>query len=213
MKNGTAYVRFNAPVNESSAEALFNVIDVLVNIGMTKLHLLLQTQGGSVPYGIAIHNYLKGRPIETTTYNIGAVDSIGVVIYCAGKIRFCVPQCSFTIHRIETGVKADMSADYFKILEKGQSFECDNKNISTIISSATGISEKDVGVIMLQGHVWNAQTAIDRKLAQQIKSELVPQGCRVDAIVNDRGWMFDLPIQQAAGLPAAVPPPPAPRAQ
>lgn len=213
MQNDEARVRFNAPVNDLTADALFNVIDILSNLGMKKLHLLLHSQGGSVSSGLAIFSYLKGRNIEIITHNIGTVDSIGVVIFCAGSKRYCVPQCSFTIHRIEFSVQANASADHFRILEKHQSFDCDGKNIRTIISGATGIPDKDIAAIMLNGQVWNAETAVKNNLVHEIKSELVPPGSRVDAVVNDKGFLLDLPIQRAAGVLPGIPSAPKPPAQ
>lgn len=88
------YIRFLAGVNHVSAEALLRVVDSKLS-DYSRIHLLLSSPGGSVAHGITLYNYLKSIPIEVFTYNIGSVDSIGVVVYCSGDRRLAVNHSRF----------------------------------------------------------------------------------------------------------------------
>ncbi|MBC8333253.1 MAG: ATP-dependent Clp protease proteolytic subunit, partial [Anaerolineae bacterium] len=85
------YIRFLAPVTPNTTDQLFQLIDRAIRNQYQRLHLMLSSPGGSVFHGLTIYNFLRGIPLETYTYNFGSVDSIGVVVYCAGSVRFSVP--------------------------------------------------------------------------------------------------------------------------
>ena len=78
-KSNEHYIRLLAPITPDTANALLQSIDNLLKMNVEKIHLLISSPGGDVSQGIAIHNYLKHLPIELSTYNIGIVDSIGVI--------------------------------------------------------------------------------------------------------------------------------------
>ena len=86
-----AYIRFMAQVIPQTTNALFQIIDAKLKQKVERLHVMISSPGGSVFHGLSIHNFLKGAPIEVYTYNFASVDSIGVVIFCAGDRRFSVP--------------------------------------------------------------------------------------------------------------------------
>lgn len=88
-----AYIRLLAPVVPETTDRLFKIIDQKIGSGVKKIHLLISSPGGSVFHGLSIYNYLKGAPIEVDTYNFGSVDSIGVVIFCAGKKKILSSPC------------------------------------------------------------------------------------------------------------------------
>ena len=116
------YVRFMAPVTPLSAERLLNIVDKALRDGIQKLHLLINSPGGSVSHGLAIHNFLKGIPLEICTYNFGTVDSIGVTIYCAGKTRFSVPHARFLLHPVAASVQGHLDeARITEVLNFGNS--------------------------------------------------------------------------------------------
>ena len=78
--------------------ALGNVDEYIVEIN---------SGGGEVMEGYAIHNYLLslGKPI--TTRGIGMVASIATVIFLAGKKRELYPTTQFLIHNPWSGVEGD----------------------------------------------------------------------------------------------------------
>jgi ATP-dependent Clp protease, protease subunit len=143
-----AYIRFMAPVVPQTSDQLFQIFDKLIKEKYEKIHLMISSPGGSVFHGISIHNYIKGAPIEVDTYNFGSVDSIGVVIYCAGKNRLSVPHSRFLIHGVKFNFNGNASFDEKEMEEHYNSLKIDQENIAKIIADTchkkTTVVEKDM---------------------------------------------------------------------
>jgi ATP-dependent Clp protease, protease subunit len=133
-----AYIRFMAPVIPQTSDQLFQIFDNLIKEKYEKIHLMISSPGGSVFHGISIHNYIKGSPIDVDTYNFGSVDSIGVVIYCAGKNRFSVPHARFLIHGVKFNFNGNASFDEKEMSEHYSSLKIDQQNIAKIIADTCG---------------------------------------------------------------------------
>ena len=73
------------PQYTATIKIMTKIVDKKLHDKYDQLNLLLSSPGGSVFHGLSVYNFLKGAPIEVYTYNFGSVDSIGVVIYCAGR--------------------------------------------------------------------------------------------------------------------------------
>ena len=170
------YVRFMAPVIPGSIDVLMKIIDQKIHKKYERLHLMLSSPGGSVFHGLSVYNYLKGAPIEVHTYNFGSVDSIGVVIYCAGSKRHCVPHARFLIHGVRMNFSGNTSIDEFQLHEHLKSVQIDQKNIARVIADTSGKGSDAVEKDMHDRRTLNPQEAKDYGLVHDIKSELFPVG-------------------------------------
>src|SRR5208282_5300661 len=124
------WIRFMAPVVPQSATALLKVIDKKIMNGAKHLHLMISSPGGSVFHGLSIYNFLCGAPLQVTTYNFGSVDSIGVVIFCAGSHRVSVPHARFLLHGVSMQFQGQQALDEKDLEEKLKGLRIDYKNIS-----------------------------------------------------------------------------------
>ena len=88
-------VKFFAPVIDATINTLMQAVDQKLAAGQRNFIILVSSPGGSVFHGLSAYNYLKGLPADISTHNFGSVDSIGVILYCAGRNRLCVPQARF----------------------------------------------------------------------------------------------------------------------
>lgn len=79
------YVSFVADINPITTEVLLHNVFTLMGQGYNHLYFLFSTVGGNVDNGITLYNILRGLPIEITMHNSGSVNSIGNVIFLAGK--------------------------------------------------------------------------------------------------------------------------------
>ncbi len=168
-----AAIRFLAPVNNQTADQLFKAIDLKVSQGCKKLHLLISSPGGSVFHGLSLYNYIKGIPVEVYTYNFGSVDSIGVVIYCAGKKRFSVPHSRFLIHGVKFNINGNVSIDEKQLEEYLKGLQIDQRNIAKVISDNTKKTIEEIEKDMHDRTTLNPDEAKAYGLTHEIKSELV----------------------------------------
>jgi ATP-dependent protease ClpP protease subunit len=175
-------IRFFAPVIDATVNALMNAVDQRMKQGAEEFTILVSSPGGSVVHGLSAYNYLKGLPASITTHNFGSVDSIGIVIYCAGSKRLSVPQARFLFHGVNVQFRGEQNLDEKLLEERLRGLRIDVENIARVIAANIGKSTKDVTDAMIERMVLNPEQAQSWGLVHEIKSQLFEAGSEVIAI-------------------------------
>jgi len=188
-------IRFFAPVIDATVNTLMSAVDQKMKQGIKDFILLISSPGGSVIHGLSAYNYLKGLPASITTHNFGSVDSIGIVLYCAGSKRLSVPQARFLFHGVSAQFRGEQNLDEKLLEERLKGLRIDMENIAKVIAANTGKSAKDVIDAMFERMTLNPEEAQSWGLVHQIHSKLFEEGSEVIAI------QFQQPPQQLPKLP------------
>jgi ATP-dependent Clp protease, protease subunit len=175
-------IKFFAPVIDATVNALMSAIDGKMKQGVKDFIILISSPGGSVVHGLSTYNYLKGLPANITTHNFGSVDSIGIVLYCAGSKRLSVPQARFLLHGVNAQFKGNQSLEEEQLEERLKGLRIDIENIAKVIAANTGKSVKDVTNAMLERTTLNPEEAEAWGLVHEIKSQLFESGSEVISI-------------------------------
>ncbi len=175
-------IKFFAPVNEATINALMDAVDQKMRQGVKDFILLISSGGGSVFHGLSAYNYLKGIPASISTHNFGSVDSIGVVLYCAGSVRRCVPQARFLLHGVSASFPQGISLEEKQIEERLKSVRIDIENLAKVVAANTGKTVDEVTQAMLDRTTLNPDQAREWGLVTDIKTELFPAGAEVISI-------------------------------
>jgi len=175
-------IRFFAPVIDVTVNALMNAIDQKMKQGISDFIILISSPGGSVIHGLSAYNYLKGLPATITTHNFGSVDSIGVVLYCAGSKRLSVPQARFLLHGVNAQFAQKHSLEEKQLEERLKGLRIDIENIAKVIAANTGKSVEDVTNAMLERTTLNPEEAQSWGLVHEIGSQLFEAGSEVVSI-------------------------------
>jgi len=169
-------------VMDATVNALMSAVDQRMKQGTRDFIILVSSPGGSVVHGLSAYNYLKGLPASITTHNFGSVDSIGIVIYCAGSKRLSVPQARFLFHGVNVQFRGEQNLDEKLLEERLGGLRIDVENIAGVIAANTGKSTKDITDAMIERMVLNPEQAQSWGLVHEIKSELFEAGSEVIAI-------------------------------
>ena len=180
------YVRFMAPVIPDTTAQLFQVLDAAIQSKVERLHLMISSPGGTVFHGLSIYNFLRGMPLETYTYNFGSVDSIGVVIFCAGKRRSSVPHARFLIHGVQFNVQGNAVFDEKQLEEHLKSVKIDQENIARVIADTTGKPLHKIEEDMNNRTTLNPTQAKDYGLVHDVQSTLFPAAAKL-AVIGEPG--------------------------
>jgi ATP-dependent protease ClpP protease subunit len=182
MATKPVVIRFFAPVIDATVNALMSAVDQKMKQGIKDFVILISSPGGSVIHGLSAYNYLKGLPASITTHNFGSVDSIGIVLYCAGSKRLSVPQARFLFHGVNVQFKGEQNLDEKLLEERLKGLRIDMENIAKVIAANTGKNAEDVTNAMIERTTLNPEEAQSWGLVHEIKSELFEAGSEVIAI-------------------------------
>lgn len=178
---GERWIQFLSAVNGESFGLLVEILQNAVLEGVERVHLLLSTPGGAVSYGLTLYALMRGLPVEVWTYNIGQVDSIGVVLYCAGKRRLAAPQTRFLLHGIRTYLEeGNYTGDQLRnILTE---LESDQRNICRVLAESTGQALEKVEADLSRTVTLLPEQAREYRLVDEIVTEIIPPQARLTTI-------------------------------
>lgn len=175
-------IRFMAEVNDQTAMAFINLVENEMKSGVKSFRVIISSPGGWVNSGISMYNYLKGIPVTVETVNFGIVDSISVIIFCAGQKRISVPNARFLIHDIFRSINGTLSLSEVQLNEWIKSLKKDRENIVKIISDTTGKSNKRIENLIKKGEVLDPVGAKEIGLVQEINKVVIEEGVKVLSI-------------------------------
>jgi ATP-dependent Clp protease protease subunit len=176
------YVKFFAPVMPDSINALMQTVDRKLSQGAKRMGLLISSPGGDVFQGLSAYNYLKGVPLEIITQNFGSVDSIGVVLFCAGSRRLSVPHARFLLHGVMANFAGPTSLEEKQLEERLKALQIDMGAIARIISNVTKKDPQTILNDMRNRTTLLGEQAVEYGLVDEIKPELYETGAEVISI-------------------------------
>lgn len=182
----TVYLSFMSEVTPTSAEGLLDACTKLSNGGVKTIYLLINTPGGSVFHGIAVHNVLRALPSKIITHNVGAVDSIGNVIFLAGQDRYANPGATFMFHGVAKPVQ-NANLDERALKEGLASLRGDQIKIAAIIRDRSKFTnEAEIERLFFEAAFIDAEGAKARGIIDDVRAAKIPAGCPVHQLVFQR---------------------------
>ena len=136
------------------------------------IHLAMNTGGGSIDAGLYAYNMLSSLPCKLITYNVYAVNSVGVALFCAGDERYANPNASFLFHNIRCVEIKGQTADQLEVLVA--SLRLSAKKVADIISSSTMLSHEEVISRLHSDIPMSATDALSCELINEIRMFLPP---------------------------------------
>jgi ATP-dependent Clp protease protease subunit len=130
-------VHFIGPINHNSASTVRNLCLQALQNGASEIELHMSTEGGNMTAGFALYFFLKSLPLPLTTYNVGSVESVGVVIFLAGQKRYACPRTRFLVHPLHWGFGAQVAADHARVSEWRDCLDFDAERYACIFEEAT----------------------------------------------------------------------------
>ena len=179
---------------------LFQVVDHALQTKIQCLHLLLSSPGGSVFHGLSVYNFLRGAPFDTHTYNFGSVDSIGVVMFCAGTRRISVPHARFLIHPVQFRIQSQAAFDEKQLEEHLKGLKIDQQNIARVIADTTGKPLHKIEEDMIGRTTLTPDEAKDYGLVHDVTSALLPADAQLAVIGEPLGAPQQMILHATAPL-------------
>lgn len=184
MASTTVNIRFTDSIFPDNSIKFFNLIEKCLRNKFRIFNIFISTPGGSISNGLTVANYLLSLPIELNTYNIGAIDSIGILIFLAGKNRYSYPQSRFMFH--PPGISnIDMSkADYNYLSRKIHELQIDAENIISFISERTSLDKNVIRGFMDEYKILSSKESIKYGISKEVKKIVIKNSHEILSI-ND----------------------------
>lgn len=168
-----AQVYLAGAVSNQTVPPLIQAVAERVGKGARSLLLAISSPGGNIYWGVTAYNFLRGLGIEIITHNVGQVDSVGGVLYCAGDRRLSVPDGRFLIHGVSlTFQGTDPAISEKDLRSRLAALEKDRDTIASILATRTGKPLPDVKNDMLNERILTAQEAKDYGFVTEISPQV-----------------------------------------
>ena len=166
-KPETASLYFSDGIQPETIEPLIAKCCELSNNGIKEIHLAINTVGGNIDPVIYAYNMLTGLPCKIVTYNVSAVNSAGVALFCAGDERYANPNTSFLFHNLTWGNQG-LTADQLDEMAKALRLSADK--MCQVITKATPLQIADVMGMFQKGSTMGATEALSLGLINEVRS-------------------------------------------
>ncbi len=112
-----------------------------------KVWVILDSPGGSLYQGLAVHDLLKAIALQGWEVNIislGQVASMAVCILQAGTKRYSFPNTQFTVHQASLYSEGEQVAEVNKLSEDARELKRVNHVVLKIIAERSGMEMKEL---------------------------------------------------------------------
>ncbi len=140
------------------------------------LHLLIQSNGGTISDGIALYNLLKSAPLDVSVYNSGSVQSAAVICFLAGKRRVASRHAMFMLHRPTCAPQLMTTDELESVLT---SLKIDGQRLDSILRSHLNFSEAQWSDFRNKEFWFTADDALKHGLITEIGEFSPPKGTQV----------------------------------
>ena len=175
--DGQAYFTLSGDVNSDMVRRVFDAVSDMTEDKVDRAHILIQSNGGYVSDGICLYNFLSRLPVTIATYNAGAVASIAVVLFLAGKERYASETARFMVHKSHATAASGSRPDALKIIVDG--LMADDLRTEQILLQHVHLTEENWAVHAYSDLHLTAQEALAVGMINAVGDFAPPPGKRL----------------------------------
>jgi len=129
---------FCGSIDEVAVSRIFNGVTSVIGNNTSRLHILFQSGGGIVSYGVCLYNFFRAVTIPISLYNVGCCASIAAISFLGAPDRVASPTATFMLHRTMT---SPQSVGLERLQSISQSIVLDDDRTETILRGHLSLSE------------------------------------------------------------------------
>ena len=176
----TGFYTLAGDVNNDMVQRVFGAVADMSARGISTAHLLLQSHGGFISDGLCLYNFLSNLPIRFVTYNAGAVASIAVTVFLAGRQRHASSTARFMVHKSHASPQGGARPDALRIIADG--LKADDRRTEAILRRFVRLTDSQWAVHAHSDLHLTAEAALDAGMIDAIADFSPPHGAVIIAI-------------------------------
>lgn len=153
---------------EITANTYQHVLSCMSALTLTKepITILLNSMGGDVSQGFAIHELIKHCPNPVIVHAIGEVMSIAPIILQAGHHRIMTPLCRFMIHNGTVGYGDSMDLD--KLHNMAKNTAMDSEIYYQMLMEKSNVSKAKIKKMCLEETYYTAEQCLEMEFIDEV---------------------------------------------
>ena len=124
-----------------------NLMPFLYSTSKKPLWVFINSPGGDIFQGLAIHDFfkaLRNHGIEINIVGMGLVASMAVSILQAGTRRYAFPNTQFTVHQASLTGGGDRQQEVNEVVEQAKELERLNEIVLETIDERSGMNMEEL---------------------------------------------------------------------
>lgn len=173
------YATLAGPIDQAMVQRVFQGLNTAVNGRAQNVHVLLQSNGGSVGDAFAIYGYLRSLPIEVNIYNCGTIASAAVTAFLGAHKRYASAYATFVIHRTFANaalLNSAASANAARLRSLAQAFEIEDARTRAILRTNLSLTDERLDECIINEAPIDATEALNCGLITGIRDFSPPPG-------------------------------------
>ncbi|MBG6220492.1 ATP-dependent Clp protease protease subunit [Janthinobacterium sp. CAN_S1] len=175
-----AYFTLSGDVNSDMVRRVFDAAADMTEDKLSVAHILIQSNGGYVSDGICLYNFLGKLPFDIITYNAGAVASIAVTLFLAGRQRHASETARFMVHKSHATASPGSRPDALSIIVEG--LRADDMRTERILRDHVNLTQEQWQVHTYSDLHLTAAQALQVGMIESIRDFAPPEGKRLTNI-------------------------------
>ncbi len=175
-----AYFTLSGDVNSDMVRRVFDAAADMTEDKLSVAHILIQSNGGYVSDGICLYNFLSKLPFDIITYNAGAVASIAVTLFLAGRQRHASETARFMVHKSHATASPGSRPDALSIIVEG--LRADDMRTERILRDHVNLTQEQWQVHTYSDLHLTAAQALQVGMIESIRDFAPPKGKRLTNI-------------------------------
>ncbi len=162
-------VTLTGPIDEKQAELIvFALLYLDSKPTDTPIHFYINSSGGEVVSGLAIHDTIRQMRRPVYTYCTGQCASMAAVLFASGDKRFMLPHARIMLHQASTGFQG--RAEDLRI--QAEVMDRTNKELMILLAKYTQKTVDEIENDVLRGDHWLfSEEALDYNIADVLMEE------------------------------------------
>jgi ATP-dependent Clp protease protease subunit len=172
---------FVGPIQNPASKNLRNICCSVVTSGTKDIQILFSSSGGLVDEGFALYNFLRALPVNLTMHAIGYVDSMALVVFLAGQVRYCSPDSTFLFHDFAWGAPGAVNQTRSQWADLNESLNRTTVRSKELLKLRTTFTDKDFEALKLyeKATIQGAGFAKEKGIVNDIKEAAIPAGALI----------------------------------
>ncbi len=172
--NKEAWFTLSGDVNSDMVHRVFDAVAAMTEDGIETAHVMVQSNGGYVSDGLCLYNFIANSPVEFVMYNGGAVASIAVIMYLAGKRRYASETARFMVHKSHATASPGSRPDALNIIVEG--LRADDARTESILRKHVELTPEQWAIHQYSDLHLNSRDAKLARLIDDIRDFAPPRG-------------------------------------